>query len=127
MELPQFVSDLLSLLLDDDERVESLLLWDQVDQIVALTYEYTGSGVFICFELARTATPLPGADHLRLGGVTIESGEIDIGAQVDIIIKKGLIDYLEVWCPGDSYPSQNLSHYTLKQGWQGSPGRVIAR
>jgi len=61
----------------------------------------------------------------RLNGVEIESSELELGAEAMVIIKNGLIDYLEIWSYNGEYPEKELTSYTLTQQWIGSPGRQI--
>ncbi len=117
----QYIRDILTLLLDDDEYA---LLSQQVEYIKDETFDYTNSGVFVNFKHEEQGLNYKQDNqHIRLNGVLIKSDEIDIAAEASLVINDGLIDYLEIWSYGDIYPSADLTHYTLEQQWKDEPDR----
>jgi hypothetical protein len=121
----KYVSDVLELLLDGDDDGKAAI--SQIAFLSDTAYEYTsGGGVFISFShSAEIVEYRLTQDKLVLNGVTIDSPELEIGADATVFFKNGIIDYLEIWSFDGNYPDHELTNYILKQAWQDSPGRVI--
>jgi hypothetical protein len=120
----KYISDVLELLLDGDDGKAAK---SQISFLSDTEYEYTnGGGVFISFSHpAEIVEYRLTQDNLVLNGVTINSPELEIGADATVFFKNGIIDYLEIWSFDSNYPDHELTNYVLKQAWQDSPGRVI--
>jgi hypothetical protein len=120
----KYITDILELLLDGNDVPPSAR--KQLALISDKEYQYTGSGVYIYFEQQEgIAEYKVDKSDLFLIGVKIKSAQADIEAEANLSFKDGLINYLEIWCYGGDYPEENLTKYTLRQAWQGSPGKVI--
>jgi hypothetical protein len=114
----KFISDILELLLDADDAQS---LPSQSPYLTESEFEYTGNGVFVSFSYAEGIDQYRlETDKLILDGVLIESNEISDGASATLFIKKGLINYLEIWNHAGDYPKKDLSSYHLTQNWQGA-------
>lgn len=121
----KFILDILYLLLDGAPEV--IALRSHIPNLTDDEYEYTGGGVFISFSYNEKVVPYQGdKPNLRIGGVLITTREYPIEADADLVIRDGLIDYLEIWCYLGDYPQKGLTKYTLRQAWQGSPGKSIS-
>ena len=95
------------------------VLKNQAYYIKEENYEYTDSGVFISFEHEQTSLKYRTTDkHLRLGEVLIKSDEIDIEAESDVVIRDGLISYIEICSFGDFYPQKDPDNYVFETQWK---------
>lgn len=120
----KFVSNILQLLLDGDEQ--GLKGRTQIDFIEEADYEYTGNGVFIGFKHKNGIEKYRlTKDNVLLDGVEIKSPELEIGASCILFFSNGLIDYLEIWNYGGTYPNTELNEYILTQTWKESEKKVI--
>jgi hypothetical protein len=119
-----FINNIVSLLIETDEYQELLL--SQTQLLQELNYDYTGSGVFISFERLSGINDyrLPISTQI-LNGVRIDSPQLNIGADANLFIAEGIIDYLEIISLDGNYPDRELQAYHLCQIWEGSPGKEI--
>lgn len=119
----KYITDILELLLDGDE--EGFLAKKQLSFITDYNYDYTDSGLFVGFKYSDEIYKFKiFKDDLVLNGVKIKSTEYLIEADATLFFKKGIIDYLEIWCYAGEHPKQDLSKYTLTQVWENSPNRT---
>ena len=124
--LNQYISDILDLLSDHDSEGSSLR--KQITFLTDISYNYTGSGLFVTFKHSDAIFEHKlSKDLLILNGVTIKSNHLHIGAKATLFIKNGVIDYLEIWAFDGVYPEIELDNYSLTQTWDNAPGRVIIR
>lgn len=122
----QYISDILDLLLDHDFEARSLR--KQITFLTDISYNYTGSGLFVTFKHSEAIFEHKlSKDSLILNGVTIKSNDLHIGAKATLFIKNGVIDYLEIWSFDGVYPEKEPDSYSLTQTWDNSPGRQIIR
>ncbi|QKZ14553.1 hypothetical protein [Spirosoma sp. KUDC1026] len=121
----KYISDVLELLLDGDDNGKAAK--SQIPFLSDINCEYTnGGGVFISFShSAEIVAYRLAQDNIVLNGVTINSPELEIGADATVFLTNGIIDYLEIWSFDGNYPNHELTNYTLKQAWKDSLGRVI--
>lgn len=121
----QFILDILTLLLDGED---SKFLIPQLDYISDSDYNYTnGGGCFITFSYSDDIIKYKLKDNLVLNGITIESPELEAGADATLFMKDGIIDYLEIWSFDGKYPNTELKTYKLSQVWQDSAKKTIER
>jgi len=120
----KLVADILNLLLDGD----GLILQDQVQFLTDIEYNYTGVGLIVQFSHSSSIHnfKLVGGANI-FDGVEIKSSDLLIGAGATLIIKEGIIDYLDIWSFDGKYPRKELTEYALTQKWDGSPRRQITR
>ncbi len=111
----KFISDILTLLLDGDEK--GISASKQIPFLEESDYEYTGSGVFIGFSSSTSIHEfiVSTKDKLILEGVKIESPELEDGANCILFFKDGIIDFLEISSRSGNYPKKELSKYKLIQ------------
>jgi hypothetical protein len=122
----KFIKDILTLLLDGDK--EGIKIKRQLEFITETEFKYTGMGVFVIFKQENGIENYKSTNNkLLLNGVTINSPELKIGANSNLFIKDGFIDYLEIWSNDGEYPHHDLKEYELKQDWKGSSGFSIER
>jgi len=120
----KFIADILELLLDGDK--EGIKAKSQIEFLTESDYEYTGSGVFVGFEHSNGIQKYRcEKDDLILDGVEIKSSELEIGANCTLFFTNGIIDNLEIWNYGGTYPNTELKKYELTQTWENSQGRKI--
>jgi len=119
-----FIQNIVSLLIETDEHEQ--LLQSQIKLLQESKYEYTGSGVFISFAAlpALNEYRLPIATRI-LNGVRILSSQLNIGADANLFIAEGIIDYLEIFSLDGNYPDSELQTYRIIQIWEGSPRKEI--
>lgn len=121
----QYILNILDLILDGDNGGKEAR--PQLAFLTDINYDYTdGAGLFVSFshEKGINAYRLV-EDKLILGGVTITSPELEIGADATVFFSDGLVDFLEIWSFDGNYPDCDLTSYLVKQEWDGSPGRTI--
>lgn len=112
----KYIFDILEALLCEQKYhlLNKQIVYLEIDE-----FEYTPVGVFVSFKhLEGIRTYSYDEKNLRLGGLLIRSKEIDIGAQADIVIKNGLIDYIEILAFGDFYPQKDPDNYELEPQWK---------
>jgi hypothetical protein len=120
----KFIADILELLLDGDSY--GIKTKPQIDFITESDYEYTGNGVFIGFEHTNGIEKYRFEEvDLIIDGVEIKSSELEIGANCTLFFSNGIIDNLEIWNYGGTYPNTELKDYELTQIWEGSEGKKI--
>ncbi|WP_452227619.1 hypothetical protein [Lacinutrix sp. MEBiC02404] len=120
----KFIADILELLLDGDS--DGIKAKSQIEFITESDYEYTGNGVFIGFEHKNGIEKHRfEKDKLILDGVEIKSPELEIGANCTLFFSNGIIDYLEIWNYGGTYPNTELKKYELTQTWENSQRKTI--
>ncbi|MGY5353627.1 hypothetical protein [Wenyingzhuangia sp. IMCC45467] len=119
----KFISNILELLLDGEEIINAKL---QLEYLFESDYKYTDSGVFISFDHKIGIEKYKvNKNNLVLNGVGIKSTELETEAECLLFFKNGLIEYLEIWSPGNNYPRKELKNYELTQEWNNSSGRKI--
>ena len=120
----KFITNILELLLDGDE--EGIKAKSQIEFVIESDYKYTGNGVFIEFEHKNGIEKYRfKEDKLILDGVEIKSSELENGADCTLFFSNGIIDYLEIWNKGGTYPNEELKEYELLQTWKNSPQKTI--
>lgn len=112
----KYILDILETLVNDQQYC---LLKKQIDFLEVEEYEYTPIGVFVSFK-HREGIKNYSFDEksLRLGGLLIKSDEIDIGAEADVVLRDGLINYIEICSFGDFYPQKDPDTYVLEPQWK---------
>jgi hypothetical protein len=120
----KYISDILDLLLDEDEEESSLR--KQIEFLTDASYDYTGIGLLVSFSYTDDiAAYKVKSETTMLDGVRIQSEEIELGADALLFIKDGVIHNLEIWSLGGKYPVKDLTSYELIQTWENAPGRKI--
>lgn len=119
----KFIANVLDLLLDGDELGEQAK--QQIDFLTEKNFNYTGVGLFVSFTHNEGIQSIPLKGETVINGLVITSPELGAGAEASVCLKEGLIDYLEIWSYDGVYPEQELTRYTLTQGWVGSPGKKV--
>ena len=121
----KFISDILDLLLDEDN--EGIALRPQIEFLTDSKYNYTGGGLFVTFSHSDGIEKHKySKSNLILLGVKITTSEYPFEADGSVFLKNGFIDYLEIWCYKGDYPKKDLAKYTLTQAWNNSPGKQIS-
>jgi hypothetical protein len=122
----KYISDILDLLLDEDE--DESLLRSQIEYLTDSTYNYTGIGLSVSFSYSEDILKSKLESKTTvLDGVSIQSEEVEIGAYALLFIKDGIIENLEISSLGGKYPAKDISSYELTQTWENSPGRKIVQ
>lgn len=120
-----FILNILDLLLDGDE--EGRALRGQIGYLTDVEYEYTGSGLFVTFEVSDGAgQERYQGENVLLDGVAVTSSQLGLGASASVLIKDGLIHTLEIWSYDGVYPQEELEDYTLRQLGSFGSGREIS-
>jgi hypothetical protein len=120
----KYISNILDLLLDEDEEETSLR--KQIEFLSDSTYDYTGIGLFVTFTHSEEIEAYKvQSETTVMDGVRIQSEEIEMGADAILFIKDGVIHNLEIWSLGGKYPAKEISSYELSQTWEDAPGRKI--
>lgn len=111
--LPPIEKEALILLLSGSDVV-CCDLRSQLEHVVKIERAETGAGVYVIFTFDGNAKPLQDDKAFQLSGVFASSercGEIGF----ILYIKKGLIDCLEAYSYGDTYPDYTDCDFTLKR------------
>jgi len=121
----KYIKNILELICDGDD--EALFAKNQIYYLIENNIEYTGVGVFIDFKFENEINNYKIKNNdLVIGGVNIISEKYKIDALADLFFKNGIINYLEIWNQsGNNYPAHDIDKYTLKQIWEGSPGKIV--
>ena len=80
-------------------------------------YEYTGTGLFVHFERQKEIEAFKIINDKILNGLFIKSIELELGAEAILFVKRGIIDYLEIWSHSGNYPKFEITKYELIDGW----------
>jgi len=76
--------------------------------------DYTGAGYFVGLSVPESAERLAtGEDVAPIPGPYIESPELEHGADTVVFLANGVIETLEIFSYGESFP-ERLSEHTLK-------------
>lgn len=113
-----FVYDVLINIIYGNEYEEKILSQIALAQIKS--YEYTGWGVFIYFDVTTVLkSDKLAAEEMLFGGLLIESTEFNAPYTEALFkIRDGYINYLEIESTSNSYPHKDLTNYKLIKAWQ---------
>lgn len=120
-----FISDILELLLDNDEV--GIQAKKQIPYLIDSKYKYTANGLYVIFKHDA------GIGQFRLKSKCEVLNGVDVilpgimEAEAILFFKEGLIHYLEICCRIGDYPMNEIIHYRISQSWIGSPGKKIVR
>jgi hypothetical protein len=121
----QFITDILSLILDGNDFDPKLKR--QINFISEKSRTHTGVGVFVYFNHSADVLIYKLDEDVVLNGLRIFSNENSLEAEVNLFTKDGIIDYIEILSFGDSYPNEDPKAYIMKQVWPGSARLEIKR
>lgn len=134
----QLLLDIFNIMFDDLEYEENLR--NQIQFLEVNETEHTGIGLFVNFkkkqEIEKYRVSIEKnengnfeiIDSIRLNGVELRNIQLNIEADVDVVVKDGIINYVEVWNRiGEQYPENEPTKYELEQVWVDSKKRKIIR
>lgn len=101
--------------------VEQSALRQQLDHVVSVEREETGSGVYINFILDDSVVPLALKDDLELDGVFAKSSICNDEIGFILFVRGGLIRFLEAYTYSDVYPSyEECSFFLVREDPKGA-------
>jgi len=100
------------LLLDGDDDTLALLR-EQMQHVVTIRREYTGSGSYAHFNLDSNCPCLPGNASFAFGDVVCEVDGVDGGGGFVLFVNDGLLDFLETYS-FDSFWPEEIDGYTVQ-------------
>ena len=120
-----YISDLVNLLLDGND--DASIFKPQVEFLSELRREYTLMGLFVYFNHENEILKYAVTEYKNvITGVKIYSTTYHLEGEVNLFVKDGKLDYLEIVYYQESFPKADLDKYTLKQAWKNSPEKQIS-
>ncbi|TDQ78321.1 hypothetical protein [Sphingobacterium yanglingense] len=133
----QLILDIFDLIFEDFEFEERLR--HQIPFLKEGKTEHSTIGLFVYFDAERgiekykipteniETKDINGNAIERIDGVHLKNSELKILADINVHIKAGIIDCVEIWNMINDYPTTEPSKYELEQVWVKSKKRKLIR